>query len=380
MDFGWTDEQAKYREAVVAFARQELNEGIVARDVQGGLSRDAWEKCAAFGIQGLPVPEAYGGSGVDPVTLMMAMEALGYGCTDNGLLFCLGAQMWSAQSPLVRFGTEAQKQKYLPGLCDGSLIGVQAMTEPATGSDAFALTTRAEPRGDSYILNGAKTFVTNAPMADVLVVFARSGGSGFSGISAFLIDRDAPGLIIGPSLEKMGLRTSPMSEVFLEDCAVPATSLLGPRGGGFAVFNHSMEWERGYILAGAVGTMQRQLERATGYAQTRRQFGERIGRFQAVAHRIVDIQLRVRTGRLLLYELAWRRSQGLPTAMESSMAKLWVSESFLQSSLDALFVHGGTGYIREQELERDVRDAVAGCIYSGTSDIQRNLIAARLGL
>jgi alkylation response protein AidB-like acyl-CoA dehydrogenase len=178
----------------------------------------------------------------------------------------------------------------------------------------------------------------------------------------------------------MGLRTIPMSEVSFSGCEVPEENVLGRPGNGMAIFNHSMEWERSYILAGAVGTMQRQMETSIAHAQQRQQFGHPIGKFQAVAHRIVDMKLRLKTGQLLAYELAWLRSQGRSTKLESAMAKLWVSEAFLQTSLDALFIHGGSGYLREFGFERDVRDAVAGCIYSGTSDIQRNIIAGRLGL
>lgn len=381
MDFGWSETQDRYRREVIAFAQGELNDDVAGRDAGAQHSPEAWKKCADFGIQGLPVPEEYGGRGVDPLTLMMALEALGYGCTDNGLLFALGAQMWSAQAPLVRFASEEQKRRYLPGLCDGSLIGIQAMTEPGAGSDAFSLTTAAEKRGDRYVLNGTKTYITNAPLADVILAFVTTDPTkGFLAISAVLVDRDTPGLRIGPPFDKMGLRTVPMSEVRFDDCEVPEENVLGRPGNGLAIFNHSMEWERSYILAGALGTMARQLEGAVAYARTREQFGHPIGKFQAVAHRIVDMKLRLRTGQLLLYELAWRRSQGRSTKLESAMAKLWVSEAFLQTSLDTLFVHGGAGYMRELGFERDVRDAVAGCIYSGTSDIQRNLIAGQLGL
>jgi len=381
LDFGWSETQDRYRQEVIAFAQGELNDDVVRRDAVAQHSPEAWKKCADFGIQGLPVPEEYGGRGVDPLTLMMAMEALGYGCTDNGLLFSLGAQMWSAEAPLVRFGSEEQKRRYLPGLCDGSLIGIQAMTEPGSGSDAFSLTTTAEKRGDRYVLDGTKTYITNAPLADVILTFVTTDPTkGFLAISAVLVDRHTPGLTIGPPFDKMGLRTVPMSEVTFTGCEVPEENILGRPGNGLAIFNHSMEWERSYILAGALGTMARQLERSIAYARERKQFGQAIGKFQAVAHRIVNMKLRIKTGQLLAYELAWLRSQGRSTKLESAIAKLWLSEAFLQTSLDALFIHGGWGYMREAGLERDVRDAVAGCIYSGTSDIQRNIIAGRLGL
>jgi alkylation response protein AidB-like acyl-CoA dehydrogenase len=380
MDFTLSQEQSDLRDAVVRFARRELGDDVARRDASGEFARSLWQRCAHFGVQGFPIPDQYGGSGLDPLSLAIALEALGYGCADNGLLFSLGAQMWSAEMPILAFGREEQKRRFLPGLCDGSLIGVQAMTEPTSGSDAFALATRAERTGSGYVLNGAKMFITNAPVADLFVVFARTGDEGFAGVSAFIVERGIRGVSVSREIHKMGLRTSPMGEVVFEDCEVRDADLLGPVGGGLAVFNSSMEWERGYILACAVGTMQRQLERCIRYARERRQFGQPIGKFQAVSHRIVDMHMRLETSRLLLYKSGWLRATGQNTSAASAMVKLHVSESFLASSLDAVQIHGGYGYTEEYELERDVRDAVGSRLYSGTSDIQRNIIAGRLGL
>ena len=256
------------------------------------------------------MPSEYGGQGADPLTIMVAMEALGYGCRDNGLIFSLNAQMWACETPIVLFGSEEQKRRYLPALCDGSLVAAHGMTEPGSGSDAYSLSTTAERRGDRWVLNGSKTFVTNAPIADLFVVFATTDPKkGWAGLCAFLIERDTPGLSVGQPLEKMGLRTSPIGELFLEDCEVPGENLLGKPGGGMAAFNSSMEWERSCILASTVGAMQRQLERCIEYASERKQFGQPIGTFQAVSHRIVDMKLRVETARLLLYRLGWLMSQ-----------------------------------------------------------------------
>jgi len=374
MDFELSSEQSALRDEIVRFAREELNDDLIHRDA-------AWKKCAALGIQGLPIPPEYGGAGADALTIMLSMEALGYGCRDNGLLFSLGAQMWSCEMPIVRFGTEEQKGRYLPGLSDGSLIGVQCMSEPDTGSDAFALTTSAVVKGDRYVLNGAKTFITNAPIADVFVVFASTDlAKGFAGLSAFLVDRQTAGVSVGAPFHKMGLRTSPMSEVVFTDCEIGPDHLLGPESAGAAIFNHSMDWERSCILANTVGSMQRQLEACVAYAKERRQFGQPIGKFQAVAHRIVEMKLRLEAGRLLLYRLGWLKREGKPAPLDSALVKLYLGESFMQSSLDALQIHGGYGYLTESELEREVRDAVASRIYSGTSDIQRNLVASHLGL
>jgi alkylation response protein AidB-like acyl-CoA dehydrogenase len=379
VDFGWTEEQERYRESVARFAERELAGDD--REEGDGLSLDAWRRCAAFGIQGLPVPERYGGQGADPLTIVGALEALGHGCEDGGLLFSLGAHMWSCEMPVLLFGTEEQRRRYLPRLCDGSLIGVQAVTEPDSGSDAFSLSTTATPRAGGYVLEGAKSFVTNAPVAGLLVVFARLAGSrGMAGVTAFLVERDTPGLTVGPALRKMGLHGSPMAEVVLTGCEVPAEAVLGSPGAGVAVFSAAIDWERGMVLAPALGTMQRQVERCVRHARERRQFGQPIGRFQSVSSRIVDMTVRLETSRLLLYRLAWLRGRQRRTLHESALAKLYVSECLVQSSLDALQVHGGAGYLAGSGLEREVRDAIGSRIYSGTSEIQRTIVARALGL
>ena len=377
----WTPEQQELRREILRFATSELNDDVIERDAACSFSWDGWKKCAELGIQGLPVPDRYGGSGADPPTIVAALEALGEGCRDNGLLFSLNAHMWSCEIPVAKFGTEAQQARYLPGLADGSLIGVQAMTEPGSGSDAFSMRTRADPRGGSWIINGSKTFITNAPIADLFVVFASTDPSrGFASTSAFLVERSATGLTVGEPFHKMGLRTSPMSEVVFDECVVPEESLLGSRGAGMAVFNTSMDWERSFILATAVGTMQRQLEACTAYARERRQFGEPIGKFQAVSHRIVDMRLRLETARLLLYQQAARKAEASSSNLDAALVKLHLSECFVQSSTDALHVHGAFGYMTESQIERDLRDALAARIYSGTSDIQRNIVAAYMGM
>ena len=288
------------------------------------------------------------------------MEALGYGCHDNGLIFSLNAQMWSLELPLVKFGTPAQQQAYLPGLMSGDLIGVHAMTEPDSGSDAFGMRTRVERQGDDYVLNGTKLYITNAPVSDVVLVFAADPGKPrLAGISAFLVEKGTPGFTVTRSLEKMGLRTSPMGEVVLDGCVVPAANRAGPEGAGMAIFNSSMTWERSCILASALGVMQRQLEACVEYARVRKQFGQPIGKFQAVAGKMADMYLRLEAARLLVYQAAWLGQQGKPALAEAAAAKLFTSEAWVASSLDAIQVHGAYGYMKESGIERDLRDAVA---------------------
>jgi alkylation response protein AidB-like acyl-CoA dehydrogenase len=383
MDLSWSEEQLSLRDAIVRFAQKELNHDLVARDAEARFRRDLWVKCAEVGLHGMPLPEEYGGQGADPLTTILALEALGYGCSDNGLIFSINAHMWSAEMPILRFGTEEQRHRYLPGMSAGTIIGVQGMTEPQSGSDAFSMRTTAERRGESYVLNGTKTFITNAPVADVFVIFASTNPrAGALGISAFLVEAGTEGLEIGKPFSKMGLRTSPMAELYFDDCVVGPDARLGREGNGMAIFNHSIDWERGFILASAVGTMQRQLEMSIEYARTREQFGQPIGKFQAVSHRIVDMKARLEAARWFLYSVGWAKvlQAGANTPLESALAKLYISEAWVQSSLDALQILGGYGYMTETELEREIRDALASRIYSGTSDIQRNLIAGRLGL
>ncbi|MCI0434800.1 MAG: acyl-CoA dehydrogenase family protein [Gemmatimonadetes bacterium] len=381
MDFAWSDEQLEVRKGVIEFAEGELNAGMIERDRAGIASRELWRRCAEFGIQGSAVPEEYGGLGNDILTTMLIMEGLGYGCRDNGLIFGLNAQMWSVQHPILAFGTEDQKRKYLPALCDGGRIGAHGMTEPDSGSDAYSMRTTAVRRGSEYVLNGTKTMVTNATWCDLAVVFAATTpGKGHAGISAFLIERDTPGFTLSAEMHKMGLRTSPMGELVLEDCVVPESSRLGPEGVGASIFNSSMEWERACILGSHVGAMEKQLETCIRYARDRKQFQQSIGRFQSVSNRIADMKVRLETCRLILYRVAWLKKIGKSAVSDAAIAKLYISECFVQSSLDAVRIHGGYGYMTEFEVERDLRDAIGGTLYSGTSDIQKNIIARLLGV
>lgn len=381
MDFSWSKEQLALKNNVVEFAKKELNEGLIERDKNGEISLENWRKCANMGILGLPIPEEYGGINEDVVTTMLVMEGLGYGCKDNGLIFAMNAQLWSVQMPILLFGTEAQKQKYLPGLSSGEIIGAHGMSEPDSGSDAYSLRTRAERVDGGYVLNGTKMFVTNAPVCDMAVVFATvDPNKGISGVTGFLVDKGTPGFTISRELDKMGLRTSPMGELIFQDCFLPEENRLGKEGVGVSIFASSMEWERSSILASHIGAMERQLEETIKYARTRKQFKQPIGKFQSVANRIADMKVRLETARLLLYKVAWSKKAGKNAVMDAAIAKLYLSESFVQSSMDAIRVHGGYGYMTEFEVERDLRDSIGGVIYSGTSDIQRVIISRMLGL
>jgi alkylation response protein AidB-like acyl-CoA dehydrogenase len=359
-----------------------LNENLIERDRNEMFSRELWRECARMGITGLPVPAEYGGTALDPLSCAIALEALGYGCRDGGFVFALSAHILACAVPIWRHGNETQKRRYLPGLCDGTLIGAHAITEPESGSDTFSMRTRAERTADGWRLNGTKTFVSNGPIADVLVVFAITDpAKGFhGGLTAFVLERGMTGLSSGQKFDKMGLRTSPIGELLFDDLRVGDDAVLGTVGGGAAIFATAMDWERVLLVAGHVGIMERLLETAVAYARTRRQFGQAIGKYQAVAHKIADMKVRLEAARLLTYRAAWRLEHLRNASLDASITKLFASEALVASAMDAVQLHGGYGFMVEYEVERALRDAIGATIYSGTSEMQRNIISRWLGL
>ncbi len=382
MDFALSEEQRILREEVQRFARDKLNDDMVERDRDQVFRRELWRACAEIGLTGLPVPEEYGGPGLDSLSTAIALEALGYGCRDSGLVFSICAHLLACVVPVWKFGTEEQKRRYLPGFCNGTLIAANAMSEPGSGSDAFALRTKAEADGDGFRINGTKTFVSNGPIADVAVVFAVTDPAKgyYGGITAFLVDSTTPGFRAAQKFEKMGLRTSPIGELVFEDAIVPGTAVLGGLGAGMRLFTHTMEWERACLFASHVGTMARLLEKAIEYARTRRQFGQAISKHQAISHKIADMKVQLEAARLLTYKAAWNLERSKSVSLDASISKLFVSESLVRTALDTVQVFGGYGFLTEFEIERALRDAVGSRLYSGTSEIQRNIIAGWLGL
>jgi alkylation response protein AidB-like acyl-CoA dehydrogenase len=382
MDFDPSAEQRLLRDSIVRFARGALNDEAAARDRAEVFSRDLWRQCATVGLQGLPAPEEYGGSAADPLTCAIALEALGYGCRDGGLVFSLCAHILACVVPVWKHGSEAQHRRYLRGLCDGTLVGAHAITEPESGSDTFAMRTRAERADGGWRLNGNKTFVSNGPVADVVVAFAITDpNKGFhGGVTAFLVERGTPGFSSGQGFEKMGLRTSPVGELVFVDAWLPEEAVLGSVGAGASVFATAMEWERTLLVAAHVGTIERLLESSIAYARTRSQFGQAIGKYQGVAHRIADMKVHLEAARLLVYRAATRLLTKRSASLDASITKLFVSESLVKAALDTIQLHGGNGFMVEYEVERALRDAVGSTIYSGTSEMQRNIIARWMGL
>ena len=376
----WTEEQQALREGLAQWCGQ-FNERHQERDKTGRFDPVAWKAVRASGILGLPFEERWGGLGQDLLTTMYVFEELGRGCRDGGLSFSVATQVVSAGIPLQRFGSEALKERYLPDICEGEAITGHAISEPDSGSDALAMRTRAVRDGDHWIIDGSKTFVTNAPIADVITVYARTGrNDGPLGITAFLVERDTPGLTVGQPLEKMGLKSSPTAELFFDGCSVPAANVIGAPGSGFLVMDHVMKWEILLSFVINVGEMQHRLERCMEYAKQRKQFGKPIGSFQSVANRLVEMKIGADTSRMWLYRTARKLQNKQDVVTDIAISKLLTSEANLSSALAAVQLFGGAGYMTETGVEKDLRDAVGGTIYSGTSDIQRNRIASVLGL
>jgi len=381
MDFSFTQEQREFRKAVIDFARRELNTGIAERDRACTFPRDLWEKCAGMGLMALPFPESFGGSGHDFVTTVAVYHALGYACKDSGLVHALASQLVSGVQILL-FGNDEQKARLLPDLASGKLIYAQAITEPGSGSDAFAMRTNAVKEGDGYLLNGTKTFISNGPICDRALIFAVTAPlkRTLAGFSCFLVSRDDAGFSTGKPMEKMGLRTLANGELVFSDCRIPASSLIGREGQGSILFSEAMEWERTLIPACLLGNLERVLEETIRYAKAREAFGKPISDFQAISHKIATMKMNVELGRLALFNAASLKTRRKRAALETSVAKLFISESLKQACLDAIQIRGGYGYMSEYETERDLRDSIASTIYSGTSEMQANIIARLAGL
>jgi alkylation response protein AidB-like acyl-CoA dehydrogenase len=376
----WDEEQRALRAAIEELGPK-LEEGHIERDAGGQFATDGWEMLRQTGLMGLPFDPEWGGLGQSLLTTMYVLEGLGHACRDGGLSFSTSTHLVSTGVPLQRFGSQELKARYLTRVCDGSMIGAHAITEPEGGSDAMAMRTHAELDGDAWVLNGSKSFVSNGPLADVFVVYARTGKQGSpAALSTFLVDRDTPGLTVGGPISKMGLRTSPLSELFFDDCRVPASHMIGSKGAGFLVMDHVMKWEILCSFVINLGEMQHRLERCVQYARSRTQFGKPIGAYQSVSNKIVDMKIAIDTSRKWLYDTGRKLQDGKNATTDVAMSKLVTSEANVSTALAAVQIFGGYGYTAEYGLEKDLRNSVAGTIYSGTSDIQRQRIATMIGL
>ncbi|MCB1095392.1 MAG: acyl-CoA dehydrogenase family protein [Verrucomicrobiae bacterium] len=385
MDFNFTAEQTALYKQIVAFAKTELdNEHAAERDRNQTFSRELWGKCAQHKLHALSVPEELGGAGLDSLSTTIAMEAFGYGCEDGGFVFAVGAHHFATANPISTFGTEEQKARYMGPLCDGTQVGVNAMSEPGAGSDLGSISATAVKDGDGYRINGIKTLGTNGPVADLALVFAVTDpeANAQARLSGFIVDTKSEGFTVTERFESMGHRTVPLGELKLDNVYVPAANLLsGREGGGVGMFNHAMMWERVGLFAAHAGAMQRILEQTIKFARKRVQSGQPISKFQGVSHKIADMKVRLEASKLLLYKAATQLDTSRMASFDASIAKLFTSEAFVQSAMDAMQILGGVGYLTGKfSVERDLRDALGSTLYSGTSEVQRNIIAAWLGL
>lgn len=379
MEFGWTPEQQKYYDEALAATR--LAFPSITGRAEGFCTREDWLKLGEIGVLGACLPVEYGGQGLGALDTARIVEAVSKGCADTGLVFGAAAHTFACAMPIAGFGSEAVKRRLLPELAAGRLIAGNAMTEPEAGSDSSRLGLLAQPVEGGLLLNGTKSFITNGPMADVYVAYGTvNPKAGFLGVTGFVVDRDTPGLTVGEPMAKMGMSSVPAGAISFEDCFVPDEQILGTPGQGAAIFQHSMGWERACLFALYVGLLDRLVERCVAHARERRQFGRRIAEFQSVSNRIVDMELRLESGRLLLYRACWEMDQGNAAVLAIALSKLAVSEGMLAAAIDAVRTFGGRGYLSADGIEAALRDAVGGTLFSGTSDIQRQLIAKEIGL
>jgi alkylation response protein AidB-like acyl-CoA dehydrogenase len=378
MDFSLTEEQVMFRDSVEKFARNEIAPGVEEREDKEEFSYEIWRKMSEFGLAGLCIPTEYGGGGADAVTTVVGMEAFARGSRDLSLCVVWGSHLHICAMPIADLGNDDQKKKYLPKLATGEWIGAFALTEPEAGSDASGLKTTAKKEGDTYILNGSKTFISNAPIADVFVVLAsidlskRAGG-----ITMFVVEKQTPGLTVGKPLRKYGGHSSPTGEIFFDDCRVPAQNLLGNEGEGFTAMLMSLGWER-IAFAPTVGIMEADLELCIEYAKERKQFGKPIAKFELVQAMLAEMKMDLEASRYLVYNLAWKKDQNEFIGLDAAIAKTFVTEAAERSARKAVQIFGGYGCMREYPIGRSLWGGKMGTIGGGTSQIQRVVIGRLL--
>jgi alkylation response protein AidB-like acyl-CoA dehydrogenase len=377
MDFSFTKEQMMFRKSVYDYAVKNIAPYSEQADAKSEFSFEAWKKLGEFGLLGLHFPSEFGGQDADVLTAVLAGEALGEAGVDGGLMLSLGAHTYLCGDTILRNGTEEHKRKYLPKIATGEWIGCMGLTEPNAGSDAGSITTTAVKKGDRWILNGTKMFITNGPVAQVAVVFAVTDKSaGHFGISGFIVEKGTPGFSAGKKLNKLGVRSSTTSELVLDDVEIPAENILGNEGEGFMIALGALEWDRSALLAPFVGAFQKALNDCARYSLDRKQFGRPIAEFEAIKHKLADLKVFVEAARMLVYRIAWNKDQGRPlNHLEASVAKLFVGDWGMQSASEAVQIHGGYGFMHEYPVERIFRDAKLGQIGGGTSEIQRMVIS-----
>lgn len=376
MNFQLSEEHEMIRKMVRDFAENEVAPTAAERDEEERFDMDLFDKMAQLGLAGIPWPEKYGGIGSDYLAYCIAVEELSRVCASTGVT--LSAHTSLAGWPIYTFGTEEQKQTYLKPLALGEKIGAYGLTEPASGSDAGSMKTTAKLDGEHYIINGSKIFITNGGIADIYVVFALTDPEDKRSATAFIIEKDFEGFSVGKKERKLGIRSSPTTEIILEDCKVPIINMLGKVGEGFKVAMMTLDGGRNGIAAQAVGIAQGALDAAIAYSKSRKQFGRPIADNQGISFKLADMATSIEASRLLTYQAAWLESEGLPYGKESAMSKLMAGDTAMKVTTEAVQVFGGYGYTKDYPVERFMRDAKITQIYEGTQEIQRLVISRML--
>jgi alkylation response protein AidB-like acyl-CoA dehydrogenase len=375
MDFDLTEEQKMIQETISKFADEKIAPVAAENDKKGEFPRDLFTQLAQLGFMGTPIPEEYGGAGFDFISHAIVAEQLGR--VDSSLRGTYSVQVSLVELPIYNFANEEQKKKYLPLLTSGEWIGCYGLTEPNAGSDPASMATTAVEDGDFYVLNGQKTWITNAGIADVAIVYAKTDKeAGARGISAFLVERGTEGFSTRDLHDKLGLRASNTGEIFLENCRVPKENMMGEKNKGFKIALKTLDFGRYTVAAGCVGSAQGCIDICKKYVKERIQFGKLIGSFQLIQQMIADMVVECEAGRLLVYRAGHLKNKGLRNTRETSIAKYYSSEMVNRVAYKAVQIHGGYGFSGEYDVERFYRDARINTLYEGTSQIQQLIIGA----
>ncbi|SFB26071.1 acyl-CoA dehydrogenase [Lentibacillus halodurans] len=377
MNFQLTEEQEMLRKMVRDFAQKDVEPTAAERDEAERFDRDIFDKMAELGLTGIPWPEEYGGIGADFVSYVIAVEELSRVCASTGVT--LSAHLSLASWPIYKYGNEEQKKTFLSLLATGEALGAYALSEPGSGSDAAGMKTVAKKDGDEYILNGNKVWITNGGVADIYIVFALTDPEArHKGISAFIVEKGTEGFTTGKKERKLGIRSSPTTELIFENCRIPKENLLGEEGEGFKIAMTTLDGGRNGIAAQALGIAQGALDAAADYAKEREQFGKPIVANQGISFKLADMATEIEASRLLTYQAAWLESEGQPYGKASAMSKLFAGDAAMRITTEAVQVFGGYGYTKDYPVERYMRDAKITQIYEGTNEIQRLVIGRML--
>ncbi|QKY70502.1 acyl-CoA dehydrogenase [Lentibacillus sp. CBA3610] len=377
MNFQLTEEQEMLRKMVRDFAENDVEPTAAERDEEERFDRDIFDKMAELGLTGIPWPEEYGGIGSDFVSYVIAVEELSRVCASTGVT--LSAHLSLASWPIYKYGNEKQKKTFLYRLATGEALGAYALSEPGSGSDAAGMKTVAKKDGDDYVLNGNKVWISNGGVADIYIVFALTDPEArHKGISAFIVEKDTEGFTTGKKEKKLGIRSSPTTELIFEDCRIPKENLLGEEGEGFKIAMSTLDGGRNGIAAQALGIAQGALDAATDYAKEREQFGKPIAANQGISFKLADMATEIEASRLLTYQAAWLESEGKDYGKASAMSKLFAGDTAMRVTTEAVQVFGGYGYTKDYPVERYMRDAKITQIYEGTNEIQRLVIGRML--